>query len=162
MSQPTVLGVGGWYNTQTLCQRVHWTYFWHTLAQLPATIIHILVTQWCLVLIIVIFFIMLFWPHAPPRGVWFKFYWPRIIIWILLTRESESSSEAARSPVTKIRYFGTYIRYLPNNIFRYHFRISTSSSTVELVYSIRIFFETSLKLSRISHAPCLLIKITFR
>ena len=63
----------------------------------------------------------------------------------------------------KIRYFGTYIRYLPTNIFRYHFRISTSSFTVELVYSVRIFFDkTSQKLSRISHALCLLIKITFR
>ena len=45
----------------------------------------------------------------------------------------------------KIRYFGAYIRYLPTSpmslqlglttdIFRYLFRISTSSFTVELVY----------------------------
>ena len=68
--------------------------------------------------------------------------------------------------VTKIRYFGTYLRYLPTNptshhcdnipanpswitdIFRYHFRISTSSSTVELV---RFFLET---LELVMH-PCL-------
>jgi len=61
-------------------------------------------------------------------------------------------------PVTKIGYFGTYIRYLPNSpmslqlwlttdIFRYLFRISTSSSTVELVYFVRILFDdTSQKL----------------
>ena len=52
------------------------------------------------------------------------------------------------------------------DIFRYHFRISTSSSTVELVYFIRILFETPLGNSRISHAPLFakfnLIKITFR
>ena len=70
--------------------------------------------------------------------------------------------------VTKIRYFGTYIRYLPTNptshhcdnipanpswitdIFRYHLMISTSSSTVELVYSVRIFFETPLITFRLS------------
>ena len=68
--------------------------------------------------------------------------------------------------LTKIGYFGTYLRYLPTNptshhcdnipanpswitdIFRYHFRISTSSSTVELV---RFFLET---LELVMH-PCL-------
>ena len=69
------------------------------------------------------------------------------------------------SSVTIIRYFGTYLRYLPTSpmshhcdnipanpswitdIFRYHFRHSTSSSTVELVYSVRILFDdTSQKL----------------
>jgi hypothetical protein len=75
------------------------------------------------------------------------------------------SAMAISVVVTKIRYFGTYIRYLPTNptshhcdnipanpswctdIFRYHFRISTSSSTVELVYSVRILSDdTSQKL----------------
>jgi len=67
--------------------------------------------------------------------------------------------------VTKIGYFSTYIWYLPTNptprhcdnipaslswiidISRYHFRISNSSSTVELVCFVRILFDdTSQKL----------------
>ena len=82
-------------------------------------------------------------------------------------RRSHRAAATALPPsVTKIRYFGTYLRYLPTNptshhcdnipanpswitdIFRYHFRISTSSSTVELV---RFFLET---LELVMH-PCL-------
>ena len=67
--------------------------------------------------------------------------------------------ERGNNGVMKIEYFGTYLRYLPTNptshrcdnipanpswipdISRYHFRISTSSSTVELVHSITILFD---------------------
>ena len=84
-------------------------------------------------------------------------------------------SRRLQAIVTKIGYFGTYLRYLPTNptshrcdnipanpswipdIFRYLFRISTSSSTVELLYLLGFSSMTPLRNSRISHAPRMLL-----